>query len=477
MLRVSGAFARVSDPDRVRWGAGRLLAPLVAAALLSACQGGGAAGGQGLGQGPATAADQPAVTADVPSGEKGRQLPAEYILGGVYLQEWQPALQADSAMGEIAVQANALSIDRSPTLFELRAAEAESAAERTAWFPRVRPVASMGVGAANPAVGLSISQMIYDFSQTRTRREKAEIARAMTEISFWRERNEDVRDALVSYVELVEAAEILAARDDLDRRLAGLAAQEADRAVSGVAGQSDTLFLDVSRQENRRDMIRQQARLADARARLLRGSGLTMDAKADLRFAALEGTCQLSTPRDHAPELMRARLAVGLADMEQAEARRGLFPRFTAEAAVTTGANGSPRDNARIALEGGSLVGGGGRLRAEAAAQKGLAAQQAFSNARADLSREVERLTIEEQALRHTLRDYTALVGTTEQSLLLFKDRFSAGAATVSEAVRLEVERTANLVAIAETRGALLRSCVDAANLSGALSPANVRAR
>lgn len=474
MLRVFGVFAPVPVTKRC----GCLLGPVVAFALLSACQGGAGADNPALDRGIVAATSaQPVVSADQTADQNDRQLTAGYILDGAYLYDWQSALQADSDMAQIAVRANALSIERSPTLFELRAAEAESAAERTAWFPRVRPVASMGVGAANPAVGLSISQMIYDFSQTRTRREKAEIARAMTEISFWRERNEDVRDALVSYVELVEAAEILAARDELDRRLASLAAQEADRAVSGVAGQSDTLFLDVSRQENRRDMIRQQARLADARARLLRGSGRTIDAKAELRFAALEGTCQLSTPRDHAPELMRARLAVGLADMALVESRRGLFPRLSAEAAVTTGANGAPADNARIALEGGSLVGGGGRLRAEAAAQKALAAQQAFTNARADLSREADRLKIEEQALRQTLRDYSALVGTTEQSLSLFKDRFSAGAATVSEAVRLEVERNANLVAIAETRGALLRNCVDAANLSGALSPANARSR
>lgn len=474
MLRVFGAFASVPVSKRC----GRLLGPVAAFALLSACQGGTGADTAALDQGiVGSTSDQPAVSIDQTPDQNDRQLTAGYILGGVYLRDWQPALQPNSDMAKIAVRANALSIERSPTMFELRAAEAESAAERAAWFPRVRPVASMGMGSANPAVGLSISQMIYDFSQTRTRREKAEIARAMTEISFWRERNDDVREALLSFVELVEAVEIMAARDDLDRRLADLAAQEADRAVSGVAGQSDTLFLDVSRQENRRDMIRQQARLADARARLLRGTGTTVSAEAALRFFALEGTCQLSAPRDHAPELMRARLAVGLADMVLVEARRGLFPRLSAEAAVTTGANGAPADNARIALEGGSLVGGGGRLRAEAAAQKALAAQQALTNARADLSREADRLKIEEQALRQTLRDYSALVGTTEQSLALFKDRFSAGAATVSEAVRLEVERNANLVAIAETRGALLRNCVDAANHSGALSPANARSR
>lgn len=464
---VSGPMSVPASGPHKR-GAGRIALILSSVLLLAGC-----AGGWPAGRGGSAKEVSPAVA----GAEDSRGFSAKYVLSGTYLQDWQPALRRDTAVGQVAVQANALSIQRSPTQFELRAAEAESAAERAAWFPRIRPVASFGVGAVSPGVGISIGQMIYDFSQTRTRREKAEISRALTEISFWRERNDDVRDALLSYIEAVEANEILAARGDLDQRLATLAAQEADRAVSGVAGQGDTLFLEVSRQENRRDMIRQQARLTDARARLLRETGMRVDADAGLRFAALEGACQPVPVRDHAPDLMQARLAVELADMAEAEAQRGLFPRVMAEADLTTGTNGAPKDNARIALEGGSLAGGGGRLRVEAAAQKGLAADQALSNARSDLSREVERLAIEDQALRNTLRDYGALINTTERSLSLFKDRFSAGAATVSEAVRLEVERNANLVAIAETRAALARNCVDAANLSGALSPADSRAR
>jgi outer membrane protein TolC len=423
----------------------------------------------------AAAPQEAAAVADTPEENAGSDtgLTAQYVLNGGYLRDWQPALQAGTAAGRVAVAANALSIERSPTRFELLSAEAESAAERAAWFPRIRPVASVGTGGVSPVVGVSIGQMIHDFSQTRTRREKAEITRALTEISFWRERNDDVSDALLSYVDAVEASEILAARRDLDRRLAALAAQEADRAVAGVTGQGDTLFLEVSRQENRRDMIRQEARLTDALARLLRATGRGADAGAELRFGALEGACRVLPVRDHAPDLMEARLAVELAAMAETEARRALFPRIMAEADLTTGPNGAPEDNARIALEGGSLAGGGGRLRVEAAAQRALAAQQAFSNARSDLSREVERLSIEARALRNTLTDYSALVSTTERSLVLFEDRFAAGAATVSEAVRLEVERNANLVAIAETRGALVRNCVQAGNFSGTLSPAD----
>src|SRR6056297_2681902 len=201
---------------------------------------------------------------------------ATYVLSGAYLADWKPALRNETAIAEVALEANRMSIDRSPTLFLLRAAEAESAAEKAAWFPRIRPTASLGVGSTGPGIGISVTQMIYDFSQTRTRREKAEISRAMTEIQFWQERNEDVRDALLSYVDAVEANEIVAARQDLEQRLMELAMQEADRVQSGVTGQGDTLFLDVSRQENRRDMIRQRAR-TDARARLLRDAGVRLE--------------------------------------------------------------------------------------------------------------------------------------------------------------------------------------------------------
>src|SRR6056297_838040 len=401
-------------------------------------------------------------------------LTATYVLDGTYLGDWEAALRKDTAIGQVALEANRMSIERSTTLFALRAAEAESAAERAAWFPRIRPVASLGAGSVGPGVGISVTQMIYDFSQTRTRREKAEISRAMTEIQFWQERNEDVRDALLSYVDAVEAHEIVAARQDLEQRLMELAMQEADRVQSGVTGQGDTLFLDVSRQENRRDMIRQQARLTDARARLLRDAGVRLESAPDLRFAALTGACQTPQARDHAPDLMRARLAVELAMMSEQEARKNLFPRLVAAADLTTGTDGAPKDNARIAFEGGSLVGGGARLRVEAERQRALAAERGFTTARHDLARELERLDIDTRALRNTLQEYGELVLTTERSLALFKDRFLAGAASISEAVRLEVERTANLVAIAETRGAVERNCIEAARLYGALSAADI---
>jgi outer membrane protein TolC len=401
-------------------------------------------------------------------------LTATYVLSGAYLEDWQPALRNDTAISEVALEANRMSIDRSPTLFLLRAAEAESAAEKAAWFPRIRPTASLGVGSTGPGIGISVTQMIYDFSQTRTRREKAEISRAMTEIQFWKERNEDVRDALLSYVDAVEANEVIAARQDLEQRLMELAMQEADRVQSGVTGQGDTLFLDVSRQENRRDMIRQRAKLTDARARLLRDAGVRLDQAPQLRFAALSGACQAPQERDHAPDLLRARLAVELATMSELEARKNLFPRIVAAADLTTGTGGSPEDNARIAFEGGSIAGGGARLRIEAERQRTLAAERGFTTARHDLARELERLEIDTHALRNTLREYGELVQTTDRSLALFKDRFLAGAASVAEAVRLEVERSANLVAIAETRGAIERNCVEAARLYGALSAADI---
>lgn len=399
---------------------------------------------------------------------------AQYVLSGTYLRDWTPALRADSAIGKVAEQANQLSIERSPTLYDLRAAEAESAAEQAAWFPQIRPVASLGAGSGVTGVGISVTQLIYDFSQTSSRRERAEIERALTEIEFWQERNEDVRDALLSYVEAVEANEILVARQDLERRLKRLATQEADRRTSGVTGQGDTLFLEVSRQENRRDMIRQRARLTDTKARLLRDAGIRLTSVSTLRFAALKGGCKPPKARDHAPDLMRARLALELAEKAEEQAKRSLFPRVNAGAELATGTNGLPKDNARIEIEGGSLAGGGGRLRVEAERQRKLAAERALKTAGLDLALELERLDIDDNALRNTLREYGELVGTTEKSLRLFKDRFSAGAASVSEAVRLEVERSANLVAIAETRAGIERNCVEAASLYGGLSAADI---
>ncbi|MCV2876758.1 TolC family protein [Rhodobacteraceae bacterium XHP0102] len=411
-----------------------------------------------------------------PLGGEGAAMSAQYVMGGSYQRDWRAALRGDTALGRLADEAEALSIARSPTVFELRAAEAESAAEASAWFPRIRPVATAGAGAVSSGVGISVTQLIYDFAQTRTRREQAEIARAVTEIDFWAERNDDVRDALTTYIAAIETNEIIATRRDLEQRLVALAALEAERREAGVTGQGDSLFLDITRQENRRELIRAEARLVDAQAQLLRDTGVNVTADAGLRFAAVEAACSTPAPRPYSPELMRARLAVELAAMEEEEARRSLFPTVTGAADLRTGRDGAPSDNARVTLEGGTLAGGGGRFRIEAAEQLTLAASQEFENLDADLTRELDRLSIEKRALTNTLRDYQELVRATEASLGLFEDRFAAGAASISEAVRLEVERSANLVAIAETRADLVGNCLEAARVFGALAPAELRA-
>lgn len=405
------------------------------------------------------------------------EMTAQYVLGGTYHADWRGALREDSALGRVATAAEAVTLSRSPTLFELRAADAESAAEAATWFPRIRPVATAGVGSVGSGVGVSVTQLIYDFAQTRTRREQAEIARAMTEIEFWAERNDDVRDALDSYLTAIEANEIIAVRRDLETRLAALAVLEAERRDAGVSGQGDMLFLDVTRQENRRELIRAEARLSDAQAQLRSDTGLDVDADAALRFAALEGACRIAAPRPYSPELLRARMAVELAALREEEAKRSLFPTVTANTEIRTGRGGAPSDNARVTLEGGTLAGGGGQLRIQAAEQMSLAAAQEYTNLNADLIRSLDRLAIEARALTSTLRDYRALVRATETSLDLFEDRFAAGAASTSEAVRLEVERSANLIAIAETRADLEGNCLAAARAFGALAPVALQGR
>lgn len=398
---------------------------------------------------------------------------SQYVLSGAYLRDWQSALSARSVLTNLAERANDLTISRSPTLFELRAAESESAAERAAWFPQVRPVATAGFGGVSSGVGLSVTQLIYDFSQTRNRREQAEIRRVLTELDFWAERNDDVLDALNDYVDAIEAYEIIRTRNQFEHRLNALAEREAERLNAGVVAQGDALFIDVTRQENRRETIRARADLTEAQADLRQSAGVDASGDMGLRFSALEGACDRPRLRDYSPELLRARIALELAELEEDEARRGLFPRIVGQGTVISNEDGTSNDSAQIALEGGSLAGGGGRLRVEAAEQRIGAVEREMDNVRLDMSRELERLDAQRALLLSQQSDYRDLVRTNERSLELFQDRFAAGAASTSEAVRVEAERNANLVALVESRADIARNCLDAARVFGALSDAD----
>lgn len=419
-------------------------------------------------------AGQGADGASAPGDQVTDILSSQYVLSGAYVADWQPALRSQTALGTLALRANDLAIERSPTVFDLRAAEAESAAERAAWFPRIRPVATAGLGGVSSGVGLSVTQLIHDFGQTRNRREKAEILRVLTELEFWAERNDDVLEALNSYVDAVEANEILLVRGALEDRLAELASREEQRLAAGVVAQGDALFIDVTRQENRRETIRARAELAEAQQKLQQDTGVLADGQVGLRFPAVAGACTPPGRRDYAPELLRARMAVELTELEQQEARRALFPRVAAEASILSTDGSAPTETGRIALDGGSLAGGGGRLRAEAAELRVSAAERELRNTSAELARELDRLTAERRLFERQRSDYEDLIRTNERSLELFQDRFAAGAASTSEAVRIEAERTANRIAVLETNALLARNCLNTARLFGALADAEL---
>jgi len=398
------------------------------------------------------------------------EISADYVMSGAYKADWRRALRDGSGLGALAQRADQVAIARSPTVFELRAASADSAAEYAAWLPSVRPVATAGFGGVASGVGISISQMIYDFSQTATRRKRADIARVMTELDFWDERNETVLQAAEAYLAAVAATDIIAARDALEARLATIAAREDDRLKAGVAGQGDALFVDVSRQENRRETIRQRALLAQAQAEVAQATEQPFS-RAVPGLKRVVDSCHILPDAPYAPALMRARMAIELARMEQQSTEKALLPRIMGQAQAVGNGRGQTTQTAQIALEGGTIAGGGARLRIEAAKQRTQAAAKAFGQLAQDLERDVTRLRMDSQAQAASLGDYAALIATNERSLALFEDRFATGAAQSSEAVRLEVERTANIIAISEARALIGRNCLSAARLYGALSP------
>ena len=334
----------------------------------------------------------------------------------------------------------------------------------------MRPVATAGFGGVASGVGISVSQMIYDFSQTATRRKRADIARVMTELDFWDARNETVLQAAEAYLAAVAATDIIAARNALEGRLAKIAAREDDRLKAGVAGQGDALFVDVSRQENRRGTIRQRALLAQAQAEVAQATEQPF-ARAVPGLKRLVESCHILPDAPYAPALMRARMAIELARIDEQATEKALFPRIMGQAQAVGNGKGQTTETAQITLEGGTIAGGGARLRIEAAKQRTQAAAKAFGQLAQDLGRDVMRLRMDSQAQAASLGDYAALIATNERSLALFEDRFATGAAQSSEAVRLEVERTANIIAISEARAAIGRNCLSAARLYGALSP------
>ena len=258
------------------------------------------------------------------------------------------SLAEGSRLAELASRLDIEAIKRSSALHERSAAEAELDARRFDRFPQLVPTGSIPLngngnsafGRGNPSIGIAVEQMIWDGGRLRAQLSDTELKIADATIRSWIERNDDVYEGLVAYLEISRLEARLVVFQELEANLDIISRQLETRAAGGVADRGEMLRMVVALQELKRDILSDESEIRRARAdlrRLLR-SDLETQPLRDLGQASLQcnrSWTDLEMPRD---ALARIEVERTAESEKLLKARR--FPRVTLGAGSAYYSNG-----------------------------------------------------------------------------------------------------------------------------------------
>jgi outer membrane protein len=268
-----------------------------------------------------------------------------------------------------------------------------------------------------------------------------------------------------------------AAQSGLDTAHEDLAVAERRR-DAGMATEADVLALAVHVADLRQRVIQADGDAAVARAELNRLMGRPIDGEIRAAEPRLGSTWARDAPtlasllaeaEAGRPEIARAANAERLATMDRRQARAGLLPQVTAQAAFDVSGT-SVGDRATAWVVGGAVrwtfsMGGAELARLKAAADAAVRTRAERDDARAAVHVEVVGAVRTLEASRAREAVGRAAVEQARESHRIIRDRFDAGLATVNDVLRAatavldaEANRTAALVDVITGEGHVRRA-------------------
>ncbi|MFN0101302.1 MAG: TolC family protein [Bryobacteraceae bacterium] len=240
----------------------------------------------------------------------------------------------------------------------------------------------------------------------------------------------------------VTAQALRSAEADLER-------SEARRA-SGMATDADVLSIRVHLAYVREEQIRRSADLEVARAAMNDAMGLPLDAVhslitplAPLPLAKTQLSAYENDAAGRRPEVVQARLAMEVAEVQVGDARSNYLPQVTLHGAFEA-------DRQRFAYRGGTnwLVSiglswnlfNGGLDKAKTTASEATARRAAADQARVEsgIRLQVRQAWASLQAAQQRIESAQTTVAEARESLRISQNRFAAGLSTVSDLLRTE---------------------------------------
>ena len=391
---------------------------------------------------------------------EGVEAPSQYI-----------SLKPDTDFRRLAISLDAIAVERSAAVQEVRAAQSRLAARGFDRFPTIRPYGSLSDdGDAN--LGVSIQQVIWDGGRREVRLADAELNVAEASLRAWTERNEDVFEGLAAFVDISRFNARLKAYDQLDRRYSTLADLLEVRAVGGVANRGELLRMNVARQELQREIVADNSALRQANSHLLRylPEDFELPNLGALEHAA--ATCDRNWPSSEPPLDAISRVQVNRSRLTERLTRAQRLPSLVlgASAAVAnTTSSGTP--GLSVNLDASDMLGLGAQSSIEATVLDAQASVASYQAQVRDTQTEFNRLEADLIDLRSGLQQLSRLQQSNRETVTLYEEQLEAGSIELTEGIALLREVTNTEIDILDFHGNILINCFQAAQFRGLLAP------
>ncbi len=329
---------------------------------------------------------------------------------------------------------------------------------------------------------VTVDQVIYDAGQTKNAVRSARLGKEISEEDQRRSTMHVIANVVRAYHGAVLASESLnVATESVRSAEADLNRARAVREV-GMSTSADVLSIQVHLAAMREQQIRRRADLEVGQAALNEALGLPLDTKHELgtplTAASLKGIELASFEKEslaYRPEARQSRMAVSLAETQNAAARASYLPQVIAH-------GGFEADRQRFATRGGGnwtamvslrwniFDGFSDKARINQAAYGLQRAEALRKQAESQIQLHVRRAWADFRAAEQRIEVADAAVTQAEESLRITKNRYESGLSNVTDLLRTETAvleaRSRRLAAVYDQRLAAVSLALAAGTLS-----------
>lgn len=380
------------------------------------------------------------------------------------------AVPTRTTLGRLAQKIDTEFLQKAGAVQELAAARRRYEGAKFERYPTITPTASLPVSGEDASIGVVAEQTLWDFGATQSRITDAYLNIHGKRAELWIARNEVVFDGLNAFLEITRINQRADVYRNLEKGLSTLDVLLELRASGGVSDRGEVLRLISAQQEIQRDMIRDQASLNEAMAKLssLVTSGGKLPAIADLRAA--RNMCAREGLHPNMPEIVLAEIALAKAQNSQRLTQSNRYPRIYAEGGLSRTTNGTNNRTLGIRLDARNMLGLGRAQELQAVDADVEGARLAYEKTKESVATEFAQYAVEYVGLIASEKTLNALVKSRVETIALYREQIEAGSMDLPQGIDFMREHADTILLLYDVEMDIVKNCLSLSLKRGALA-------